>query len=149
MNENGRRVFTMKRKMTYMVLGLTTLLMVGSTTAVSAYTKSNFSCTATKLMDGESTHIKKYAGATKGEATVSSMTNKGKSYEMWIEKGTTGTNVTLNYAFTNTCTKRLPYCRPAYQTDSYEAKLNISTSLNNFESCTFSGKWSPNLYAGD
>lgn len=49
----------MKRKMTCIVLGLTTLLMVGSTTAVSAYTKSNFSCTATKLMDGESTHIKK------------------------------------------------------------------------------------------
>lgn len=49
----------MKRKITCIVLGLTTLLMVGSTTAVSAYTKSNFSCTATKLMDGESTHIKK------------------------------------------------------------------------------------------
>lgn len=40
----------MKRKMTCIVLGLTTLLMVGSTTAVSAYTKSNFSCTATKWM---------------------------------------------------------------------------------------------------
>lgn len=38
----------MKRKMTCIVLGLTTLLMVGSTTAVSAYTKSNFSCTATR-----------------------------------------------------------------------------------------------------
>ena len=76
----------MKRKMTCIVLGLTTLLMVGSTTAVSAYTKSNFSCTATKLMDGESTHIKKYAGSTKAETTVSSMTKKGKSYEMWVEK---------------------------------------------------------------
>ncbi len=139
----------MKRKMTCIVLGLTTLLMVGSTTAVSAYTKSNFSCTATKLMDGESTHIKKYAGSTKAETTVSSMTKKGKSYEMWVEKGSTGTNVTFHYGFTNTCTKRLPYNRPAYQNDLYDAKLNIGTSLNNFETCTFSGAWSPNLHAGD
>lgn len=87
----------------------------GFNNAVSAYTKSNFSCTATKLMDGESTHIKKYAGSTKAETTVSSMTKKGKSYEMWVEKGSTGTNVTFHYGFTNTCTKRLPYNRPAYQ----------------------------------
>lgn len=56
---------------------------------------------------------------------------------MWVEKGSTGTNVTFHYGFTNTCTKRLPYNRPAYQNDSYDAKLNIGTSLNNFETCTF------------
>lgn len=76
----------MKRKMTCIVLGLTTLLMVGSTTAVSAYTKSNFSCTATKLMDGESTHIKKYAGSTKAETTVSSMTKKENHMKCGLKK---------------------------------------------------------------
>ena len=39
----------MKRKMTCIVLGLTTLLMVGSTTAVSAYTKSNFFMYSNKI----------------------------------------------------------------------------------------------------
>lgn len=125
------------------------ILMLTGTIATSAYSTTGFSCTATKLMDGETMHVKKQENKTKAIATVYSMTEKGKSYEMWVEKGSNGANVTFSYAFTTPKTIKMPYKRPVYQTESYKAKLNIGTSLNTFSSCDFTGVWSPNLSAND
>ncbi len=123
--------------------------MLTGTVATSAYYKTSFSCTATKLMDAETMHVKKQENKTKAIATVYSMTKKGKSYEMWVEKGSNGVNVTLSYGFTSPKTIRMAYKKPVYQTESYKAKLNIGTSLTTFSSCDFTGDWSPNLSAND
>ncbi len=117
-------------------------ILVGS----SIVNAASFNITATKLLDGETAHINKIAGYHAGSATVSTMSATGKSYHMWIEKGSTGTNISTAKEFSAPCSGTLIYDRPVHVTEGYAAKLNISTTPTTFATCTFTGSWTPNSY---
>lgn len=123
------------------LLGLVAASMIFSvTTVVHA---EPFAVTVTKLKDGESTEVKKLANHSKAQAVVSSMNVNG-TYIMWVEKTSTGTNVTNSKEFSSPGTCTMTYNKPVYASDTYSARLNISTVITNFSTATIEGTWTPN-----
>lgn len=123
------------------ILALMMFLLVGVTTTVKAATFSNLY--VTKLTDGESRSYKS-AGYSHADVTISSMTNSGKAYEVWIEEDATGYNITGSTGFSSPCSMDLYYKYNSYVNSSLWTRMNISTSVSNFDSCYFTGTWTPN-----
>lgn len=125
---------------------LATLLFTLVLAGVTAVNAETFEVIVTKLEDGESLKVNKIAGYNAGQVIVKKMSNQGKQYVMWIEKCDTGANVSPQVGFSSPCSKTLVYQKPVYISQGYNAKLNISTALTTFDSCTLSGTWTPNSY---
>lgn len=125
------------------------VVMLLGTISVKAYSTKYFSLTATKLMDGETAHITHKENMTKAYVKLNSMSITGKSYEMWVERGASGRNVTDAYTFTTLTSRKLNYNKPVDADEEYDAKLNIGTSITTFKSCNFEGSWTPNVAANE
>lgn len=129
----------MRKKIGILTL-LVMVLLVGVTTTVRA---ASFSFKVTKLEDGEDIAYK--AGySSHAWVKVANMSNQGAAYEAWVESDSTGYNITGPTAFTYPCTMKLFYKNSRIENEVYYTRLNISTSVTNFEESYFSGQWDPN-----
>lgn len=119
---------------------LSVCLIFSVTTIVHA---EAFAVTVTKTKDGESTKVDKLKNYSQAQATVSSM-DVNDTYIMWVEKTSTGTNVTNAKDFSAPKTLTMTYSKPVYASDSYSARLNISTAITTLSAATITGTWTPN-----
>lgn len=130
-----------KRKKIRAIMITMMVLVGGLTTTVQAATFSNL--VVTKLVDGETKTVSKYEEYTEAIVNVTYMSQAGKDYTVFVENEF-GINTTFATAFNAPCTIRMPYNRPVYSEGAFEAKMNISTAINNFTTGSFNGSWTPN-----
>lgn len=102
-----------------------------------------FAVTVTKAKNGESTKVDKLKNYSQAQATVSSM-DVNDTYIMWVEKTSMGTNVTNAKDFNAPKTLTKTYDKPSYVSDSFSARLNISTAITTISTATITGTWTPN-----
>lgn len=130
-----------------------------STSSVLAATSQSYSGTVQKYSDFESSSAKK--GGTSDYATNNSTSKPSGSFVSWIEfaesKGlyNNGSNCTDKTTYSDTGKWLMKYqnyidadgtIASAIKEDQVSLKLNISTSLTNFNSGTVAGYWSPDQY---
>lgn len=136
------------RSWKYMVCFSVMFCLVGVVTEIIHATsyEYTFDVTVTKVNDGESSTKTKNAGYTRGGFVVDTMSVTGKNYEAWIEKSGTGSNVSKISSFSAPTSDEVVYIDAVNRNNSFQAKLNISTSLDTFQSCDMTGTWTPNAY---
>lgn len=130
----------MKKRSSILILAM--LLLVGVTTTVKAATSFS-ALKVTKLVDGESRSYKS-GGYSHADVTIGFMTNTGKYYEVWVESDATGYNISETKSFSYPCSLELYYKTGDIVNSAAWTRMNISTSVNNLESCYFTGTWTPN-----
>lgn len=132
----------------YAVFMLSIIGILGITTDYirAASYEYGFDFTVTKPKDGESSHKTKLANYSRGAVSIDSMSVTNKNYEAFIERSSTGSNVTTFITFSAPTSGDLTYYQAADKNTSFNANLNITTALDTFQSCDMVGTWTPNAY---